>query len=51
MAIGVKPYPSCRFGHAAIDALLELRSENNIDVGDIEAVEIGLAKSGLVDRR
>lgn len=46
MAIAVKPYPSCRFGHAAIDALLHLRTAEGIDAADIEAVEIGLPQVG-----
>ncbi|TFH50967.1 MAG: MmgE/PrpD family protein, partial [Lysobacterales bacterium] len=28
MDIAVKPYPSCRYGHAAMDALIELRAAN-----------------------
>ncbi|MCZ6605490.1 MAG: MmgE/PrpD family protein [Alphaproteobacteria bacterium] len=46
MAIGVKPYPSCRFGHAAVDALLELRATHEIDADEIESVEIGLPEAG-----
>ena len=46
MAIAVKPYPSCRYGHAAIDALLRLRAANDIDASEIEAVEIGLPRVG-----
>ena len=46
LAIAVKPYPSCRFGHAAIDALLRLRAANDIDPAEVEAVEIGLPRSG-----
>ena len=46
MAIAVKPYPSCRYSHAAMDALIELRSANDIDDEEIEAVEIGLPHTG-----
>jgi len=46
MAIAVKPYPSCRYGHAPLDALLRLRAENDIAPDEIEAVEIGVAKTG-----
>lgn len=45
-AIAIKPYPSCRYSHAAIDALREIREENNIEVEDIKDVEIGLPKTG-----
>ena len=46
MAIAVKPYPCCRYAHAALDALIELGAANGIDPGDIEAVEIGLPRTG-----
>jgi 2-methylcitrate dehydratase PrpD len=46
MAIAVKPYPSCRFGHAAIDALVELRAANDIKAGAVESVEVGLPQVG-----
>lgn len=46
MAIGVKPYPSCRYSHAAIDALIDLRAANDIDYGEIEGVDIGLPRTG-----
>ncbi|PPR65540.1 MAG: hypothetical protein CFH02_01879, partial [Alphaproteobacteria bacterium MarineAlpha3_Bin1] len=46
MAIGVKPYPSCRYSHAALDALIELRAANDINPDDIEAVDIGLPETG-----
>ena len=46
LQIAVKPYPSCRYGHAAIDALIALRSEHGWDADAIEAVEIGLPRTG-----
>ena len=42
MAIAVKPYPSCRYGHAALDALIDLRAEHGIKPDEIVAVEVGL---------
>ncbi|MFX5689092.1 hypothetical protein ABTD94_21990, partial [Acinetobacter baumannii] len=42
MKIGVKPYPSCRYTHAAIDALLAMRREHNLTPDQIKRVEIGL---------
>ncbi|MFQ5764523.1 MAG: MmgE/PrpD family protein [Rhodospirillales bacterium] len=46
MAIAVKPYPSCRYSHAPMDALVELRAEHGIEPDDIEEVEIGIAETG-----
>ena len=44
--IAVKPYPSCRYGHAAMDALIDLRAANDIDYQDIESIEVGLPRTG-----
>jgi 2-methylcitrate dehydratase PrpD len=46
MAIAVKPYPACRYSHAAIDALLELRAAHGLKWEDVEAVEVGLPQTG-----
>ena len=47
MQTAVKPYPSCRYGHAAIDAALAMRQEiTNPDT--IEFVTIGLPKAGML---
>jgi 2-methylcitrate dehydratase PrpD len=40
--IAVKPYPSCALTHSAIDALLELRAQNQIDPAKVTAVEVGV---------
>jgi 2-methylcitrate dehydratase PrpD len=45
--IAVKPYPSCRYGHAAMDALIDLRAANDIDWRAIDSVEIGLPQTGV----
>jgi 2-methylcitrate dehydratase PrpD len=47
MATAVKPYPSCRFGHAGIDAALALRAEHELRPEEIEAVTLGLSKAGM----
>jgi 2-methylcitrate dehydratase PrpD len=47
MKIGVKPYPSCRYTHAAIDAIIALRREHNLASGQIKRVEIGLHRNGI----
>lgn len=46
MDIAVKPYPSCRYGHAAMDALIDLRTANDIDYREIDSVEVGLPRTG-----
>ena len=45
--LGVKPYPSCRYSHAAIDGLLELKKEINFDVNNLEEVDVGLSETAL----
>lgn len=47
MKIGVKPYPSCRYTHAAIDALIAMRREHNLTPERIAKVEIGLHRNGI----
>src|SRR5687767_8251819 len=44
--VAVKPYPSCRYGHAAIDGILALRAANDVRAGEIEAIEIGVSDAG-----
>jgi 2-methylcitrate dehydratase PrpD len=46
LRLGVKPYPSCRYGHAALDGLAALKREHGIEAGDVESVEIGLSETG-----
>lgn len=46
MQIAVKPYPSCRYGHAALDALIALRAANDIDYREVQSVEVGLPRTG-----
>jgi len=48
MQTAVKPYPSCRLGHAGIDAALMLRSEHAIDPATIERVTLGLSEAGML---
>jgi 2-methylcitrate dehydratase PrpD len=48
MQTAVKPYPSCRYGHAGIDAAIMLRSEHAIDPATIERVTLGLSESGML---
>jgi len=48
MATAVKPYPSCRYGHAGIDAALALRAANDLKPQAIEHVTLGLPRAGMM---
>jgi len=47
MKIGIKPYPSCRYTHAALDALIAMRREHNLTPDQVKRVEIGLHRNGI----
>ena len=46
MNLAVKPYPSCRYTHAAMDALIALKRAHDFDAADIVSVQIGLPETG-----
>lgn len=46
MKIAVKPYPSCRYGHAAIDGIVALAKEHGLRADEVEAVLVGLPEPG-----
>jgi 2-methylcitrate dehydratase PrpD len=46
MKIAVKPYPSCRYTHAAVDGILALAREHGIQAGEVEEVSVGLPEAG-----
>ena len=48
LKIAVKPYPSCRYTHAALDGLIALRREHGLTADDVLALEVGLHRSGVV---
>ena len=48
MTTAVKPYPSCRYGHAGIDAALALRAANDLKPTEITAVTLGLPRAGMM---
>ncbi len=48
MRTGVKPYPSCRWGHAGIDAALALRAKHGLKIEDIESVTLGLSRAAML---
>lgn len=48
MKIGMKPYPSCRYTHAAVDGLIALRNEHGWSADDVIDVTVGLHRNGIV---
>ena len=48
MATAVKPYPSCRYGHAAIDAAIALRAAHGLTAEEITAVTVHLPAKGML---
>jgi 2-methylcitrate dehydratase PrpD len=48
MLTGVKPYPSCRWGHAGIDAALALRAEHGLQAAEIDKVTLGISRAGML---
>lgn len=46
LKIAVKPYPSCRYSHAAVDGILALAREHGIRADDVEEVSVGLPEPG-----
>ena len=50
LAIGVKPYPACRFAHAAVDGLLEIAGTVGLGreaSARVDAIEVGLSHKAL----
>ncbi|MFN3825574.1 MAG: MmgE/PrpD family protein [Pseudorhodobacter sp.] len=47
LRIGVKPYPACRYTHAAVDGLLQFRAEHGWKAHEVEAVTVGLHQNGI----
>ena len=48
MHTGIKPYPSCRYGHAGIDAVLALRAEHGLQPDEVDSITYGLSHAGLL---
>ena len=47
MNIAVKPYPSCRYSHAAIDGIIDLKKELDFSIDDLDDIDIGLSETAL----
>jgi len=42
-----KPYPSCRYSHAAIDLIREIVAEAKLKPDDVSSIRIGLPRKGM----
>lgn len=47
MRLAVKPFPSCRYTHAAMDALKKIIADHGVTADEVESVEIGLPMTGM----
>lgn len=47
LRIGVKPYPACRYTHAAVDGLLQLKKTHGWSAEDVDHIRIGLHRNGI----
>ncbi len=47
LEIAVKPYPSCRYSHAAMNAVSALRAANDIADSEVTAIRVGLPQTGM----
>ncbi|MFT4151117.1 MAG: MmgE/PrpD family protein [Paracoccaceae bacterium] len=47
LRIGLKPYPACRYTHAAVDGLLALRREHGWTPDEVTAIRVGLHRNGI----
>jgi 2-methylcitrate dehydratase PrpD len=47
MNTAVKPYPSCRYTHATIDAVIAIMAESDAEAKNIDAIEIEVGTTGL----
>jgi 2-methylcitrate dehydratase PrpD len=48
MATAVKPYPSCRYGHAGIDATISLQAEHCFRMEEVEEMIYGISNAGML---
>jgi 2-methylcitrate dehydratase PrpD len=47
LRIGVKPYPACRYTHAAVDGLLALRQRHGLRPEEVTQIRVGLHRNGM----
>jgi 2-methylcitrate dehydratase PrpD len=48
MHTAVKPYPSCRYGHAVIDAAIALHNDLGLKPHEVERATVGLPAKGML---
>lgn len=46
-ATAFKRHACCRFGHTALDILLDLKAEHQLDPGDVDEIVIGMFRDGM----
>src|SRR5262249_23663106 len=46
LQVGLKPYPCCRYSHAAIDGVMALMSQHGLAAEDIESLELAIPAAG-----
>lgn len=47
MRLAVKPFPSCRYTHAALDAIKKIMEDEGVTADEVESVEVGLPITGM----
>ena len=47
LRIGVKPYPACRYTHAAVDGILALRRDLSLAPDEVQSITVGLHRNGI----
>ncbi len=47
LRIGVKPYPACRYTHAAVDGILQLKQQHGWTPDEVTAIRVGLHRNGV----
>ena len=47
LKIGMKPYPACRYTHAAVDGLLALQAAHGWPLDQIQRITVGLHRNGI----
>lgn len=47
LQIAIKPYPACRFAHAAMDAIIQIRNANNLKMEQVDQIVCGLSRKAI----
>lgn len=47
MATGLKPYPSCRFTHGALDLIIDMSKKEKLHPDDVDNITIGLSSKAI----